>query len=320
MLHIDTINSICLHLATLEDIKDLSVSQLLQLADDISHTTKTDDVKGSDITYFLFTSNDVAPIIIDEKTKGTIDFNKPTKLIIHGWIATNRRSWNKRMAVALLKRRDVNVIQVNWERPARKPYVSSAVDTKIIGYNIAQFIIDSNVPLENIHLIGHSLGAHVAGFAAKKIKELTGEKIGRISGLEPAGPYFREYILVKQERLDQEDANVVDVIHTDAGVYGIEFPVGTLDIYVNGGKAPQPGCLHNVDSFQLGYLIEHSYCSHEIKWINGGKFHCRLCKIQKDLLVQGCNKTVVFGEEDVDEELTGVCFAKSRSSKPFLWN
>ncbi|KAJ8966507.1 hypothetical protein NQ317_019652 [Molorchus minor] len=236
---------------TLEDIKDLGVSQLLQLADDISHTTKTDDVKGSDITYFLFTSKDVAPIIIDEKTKGTIDSNKPTKLIIHGWIATNRRSWNKRMAVALLKRRD--------------------------------FIIDSNVPLENIHLIGHSLGAHVAGFAAKKIKELTGEKIGRISGLEPAGPIFRENILVKQERLDQEDANVVDVIHTDAA-------------YCSNG-------------ISIAYFIE---------WINGGKFHCRLCKIQKDLLVQGCNKTVVFGEEDVDEELTGSQHSGLKIGPPYI--
>jgi len=36
--------------------------------------------------------------------------------------------------------------------------------------------------IDKIHLIGHSLGAHVVGFMGKKYEELTGEKIPRITG------------------------------------------------------------------------------------------------------------------------------------------
>lgn len=52
------------------------------------------------------------------------------------------------------------------------------------------------------------------------------------------------------ERLSETDADYVDVIHTDAGVFGIPDPIGHADFYPNGGRALQPGC-------QPGYLARH---------------------------------------------------------------
>ncbi|KAJ8968062.1 hypothetical protein NQ314_002501, partial [Rhamnusium bicolor] len=272
----------------LEDIKDLSINDLLKLANDISRV-KIGDVKDDDITLYLFTQSMRQPIIINNDTKNAIDLNKPTKFIIHGWIANSRRSWCKK------------------------------------GYKIAQLVIDVEIPPRNIHFVGHSLGAHISGFAAKKINEITSERVSRISGLDPAGPHFREYASVNEERLDKEDANVVDVIHTDAGTYGIDFPIGTLDIYVNGLR-PQPGCLDNFNLMSFGDLIEHSYCNHARsttyfhEWINKGKFYCKLCSSWENFLMNKCHKTLVFGEEDVNENVTGICVTRTHYHEPFLYN
>lgn len=148
---------------------------------------------------------------------------------------------------------------MDWERVARSAYISSAINTQRVGEHIARFILDSD--LAKVHLIGHSLGAHVAGFAAKIIRNETGVKVQRITALDPAGPYFRDVFLDEEYRLNGEDAQIVDVIHTDAGFYGYEKPIGTLDVYVNGGFRQQPGCttLHPRKGllYSLGEILEN---------------------------------------------------------------
>ena len=94
--------------------------------------------------------------------------------------------------------------------------------------------------LRDVHLIGHSLGAQVCGFAGQGLK-----KVGRITGLDPAGPSFDG--ASRQARLDMTDADFVDVIHTDSRSFIPFFGLGTLqavghvDFYPNGGKN-QPNC------------------------------------------------------------------------------
>ena len=60
----------------------------------------------------------------------------------------------------------------------------------------------------SFHLIGFSLGAHVAGFAGERVQGL-----GRITGLDPAGPNY--LYTSPAARLDPTDAKIVDVYHTD---------------------------------------------------------------------------------------------------------
>lgn len=94
--------------------------------------------------------------------------------------------------------------------------------------------------------MGFSLGAHVAGCASEVLKR---EKllIGRITGLDPASPFFRHHILRERSRkLDASDARLVDVIHTDGSDvftdgFGLSRPLGHLDFFPNGGRE-QPGC------------------------------------------------------------------------------
>lgn len=89
---------------------------------------------------------------------------------------------------------------------------------------------------------GHSLGSQLASFIGKSMFELTGNKIGRITALDPAGPaWSNEDMHPQKERLCPDDANFVDVIHTDIYYSGFTAPIGHVDFYPNDGKH-QPGC------------------------------------------------------------------------------
>ncbi|GAB5578811.1 pancreatic lipase-related protein 2 [Prionailurus iriomotensis] len=97
---------------------------------------------------------------------------------------------------------------------------------------------------EDVHLIGHSLGAHAAAEAGRRL----GGRVGRITGLDPAEPCFQG--TPEEVRLDPSDAMFVDVIHTDSAPmipflgFGMSQKVGHLDFYPNGGKQ-MPGCQKN---------------------------------------------------------------------------
>lgn len=56
-------------------------------------------------------------------------------------------------------------------------------------------------------------------------------------GLDPALPSFEHL----SNNLDVGTATVVDVIHSNCGIYGQTIPIGTIDFYANGGII-QPGC------------------------------------------------------------------------------
>ena len=63
-------------------------------------------------------------------------------------------------------------------------YVAAVQNTRRAGAHIAELIeflvAQGGASLADFHLIGHSLGAHVSGFAGKNI--VTG-RVGRITGL-----------------------------------------------------------------------------------------------------------------------------------------
>ncbi|KAM4033002.1 pancreatic triacylglycerol lipase-like isoform 2-T2 [Anomaloglossus baeobatrachus] len=95
----------------------------------------------------------------------------------------------------------------------------------------------------NVHVIGHSLGAHAAGEVGKRRRG-----IARITGLDPAEPYFQGTPI--EVRLDPSDAAFVDAIHTDAAPmipnigFGMSQLLGHVDFFPNGGEE-MPGCKKN---------------------------------------------------------------------------
>jgi len=54
----------------------------------------------------------------------------------------------------------------------------------------------------------------------------------------------------------------VDVIHTDAGLYGAPVTSGTVDFWPNGGRTLQPGCPPR----NFRPLTDNDLCSHRRSW------------------------------------------------------
>ncbi|NXL49386.1 LIPL lipase, partial [Podilymbus podiceps] len=188
----------------------------------------------------------LVPGQVDSLAQCNFNHTSKTFVVIHGWTVTGMyESWVPKLVDALYKREpDSNVIVVDWLIRAQQHYPVSAAYTKLVGKDVAMLIDwmeeEFNYPLNNVHLLGYSLGAHAAGIAGS----LTKKKVNRITGLDPAGPTF-EYADALT-RLSPDDADFVDVLHTytrgspDRSI-GIQKPVGHIDIYPNGGGF-QPGC------------------------------------------------------------------------------
>ncbi|XP_061386578.1 vitellogenin-1-like [Musca vetustissima] len=119
------------------------------------------------------------------------------------------------------------------------------------------------VPVENIHLIGLSFGAQVVGAVGRKYKELTGQPLPRITGLDPANPCFNEGQSVST--ISRSDASFVDIIHTNPGALGKAESLGHVDFYVGGKGAIQPGSLQFSCSHlrSVDYYIETAYPGNE---------------------------------------------------------
>ena len=82
-----------------------------------------------------------------------------------------------------LKRGDYNFITVDWENVAMAPfYIRAVINSEVVGELTGKFInflVEQGADLKNFHVIGFSLGAHVAGRAGATVNGL----LPRITGI-----------------------------------------------------------------------------------------------------------------------------------------
>lgn len=156
---------------------------------------------------------------------------------------------------------DVNVVVVDWAKGAGATYGVAVSNVEVVGRQLGLILMDAihmGVDPNDIHVVGFSLGAHVAGCAAEMLKK-HGLIVGRITGLDPASPFFRHHLFrEKSRKLDASDARLVDVIHSDGSVdfadgFGLLKPIGHIDFFPNGGRQ-QPGCNDVKNSVVVSHL------------------------------------------------------------------
>ena len=89
----------------------------------------------------------------------------------------------------------MTVISMDWSKAAARDlmfpgqsYLQSYVNVPVVGRILAndlkrmESMMNCSDLISNAHIIGFSLGAHVAGFAGHYLQEEGGPKLARISG------------------------------------------------------------------------------------------------------------------------------------------
>ncbi|MEH1969628.1 hypothetical protein [Nostoc sp.] len=104
---------------------------------------------------------------------GHITSDAPTYVVIHGYQSTGGNAGNNYKAADCMeniaqtireRESNANIILLDWEGGASSLwYPTSATRTRDVGNQLATYLINNGVDPTYTNLIGHSLGAHIAG-------------------------------------------------------------------------------------------------------------------------------------------------------------
>lgn len=273
--------------------------------------------------------------VLPGKTLHSTSFSpyRNTYVITHGFLSSALYNWVISLKDALLGHEDCNVLAVSWESgSSRLSYYYVQARVPEVGLEVArvlQLLRDAaGLRLELLHLVGHSLGAHVSGFAAKHFNG----SVARITGLDPAGMGFND--ADPEDRLDKSDAQFVDVIHTHACTtliqtytcYGTTSSIGHVDIWVNGGEE-QPACGEGGDGHRV--LEDGSPCSHSLSYVyytesidhpaSSKHYLARSCRTKEHFLNGSCTCAArpQYMGFNVNKRTEGDFYVKTRATWPY---
>lgn len=145
-----------------------------------ARTISAYNLRDQDVTYHLFTranpTNSVDFKVGSVETAG-INPNLPFKILSHGWQDSVDSGWYADAISEYLKKDDYNVVAIDWSGPAADAYWDSVDAAYEIAEVNARVIVELNDKLgvapESLHLIGHSLGAHIFGLTGKDASGIT---------------------------------------------------------------------------------------------------------------------------------------------------
>ncbi|XP_037293466.1 phospholipase A1 VesT1.02 isoform X2 [Manduca sexta] len=190
------------------------------------------------------------------KRLGRVMKNAKTIIIlIHGFLESSDGWMVSGLAPVLLNRTGLKLFALDGRKIINWEYFRSSTYARFmgeqLGTSLSKIIKDGQDPTK-ISLIGHSLGAHIAGVTGKRVHQLTGQLLSRITALDPAGPCFSS--VDSGSRIERTDAKYVNVIHTNGGVLGLKEPV--IWIFI-----PMAVCLNLVVFFLRVIIVGHGSIS-----------------------------------------------------------
>ena len=94
---------------------------------------------------------------------------------------------------------DWRVLALPGPKSSIRHYPRAVKNVRAVADRLAAFIAwlkqDFDVNLDQVHLIGHSLGAHVAGNAGEMVIQHLGHAVGRITGELHYCLFYFQYML-----------------------------------------------------------------------------------------------------------------------------
>ncbi|KAL7014991.1 hypothetical protein ACKWTF_016233 [Chironomus riparius] len=270
---------------------------------------------NGDMFYLLYTSSNPTEgqrITFDVESLTNFRRNGSTRVLIHGWTTSSMSTENIFTRNEFLAQGDHNVIAVDWSVGASANYITSRNRVSVVGQAVARFLdfLHSNgyIQYHQVHLIGHSLGSHVAGHVGKNVQ---GGRINVIFGTDPAGPLFNTN---NPDRLDSSDAEYTEAIHTNAGLSGISEPITHAAFYPNFGSS-QPGC-ENESGGSCNHARGPLFYSESIR---SDLFIARQCTGYDQIVARNCPGTgvVAIMGGDSAKSIRGVFYLETNAQAPF---
>ncbi|XP_059622533.1 vitellogenin-1-like [Phlebotomus argentipes] len=177
-------------------------------------------------------------------------------ILFMGWLSNRNDSLNYAAEIlynAYKCRGHTNFLFLDTDQFIDSLYTWSSLNTEDLGRLLVPAIValTKHIDIGKFHILGHSLGSHIASSLGRHFQEITQTSLPRITGLDPAHVCFNQGQALTT--LGSGDATFVDIIHTSSGRYGQEAVIGDVDFYPNGKDGNMPGC------FSLA-------CSHAMSW------------------------------------------------------
>ncbi|KAJ2943599.1 hypothetical protein O0L34_g16708 [Tuta absoluta] len=219
---------------------------------DCPGTTNEVIISKKSLKHLTFTVHGPGPAFSAKRTKYTyyqmkylvkdpkFNLTKKTFLYVGGWLDSPGFPWG----IVLAKHYTdlgYNVLMLDTNTFTTFDYPKAARYMRPVGRHVAEMLANLTklgLNPKKLEVLGLSLGGQTISFIAKNYRMMTGMNISRLTALDPSGPCFRN--LGPEDRLDQSDADFVDVVDTNIDGYGMAAPVGHVNFYVNGGEY-QPG-------------------------------------------------------------------------------
>lgn len=152
-----------------------------------------------DVKFYLYTKSNPqkAHLLTPQVTRlellrgSPFEPDKPIKWITHGFHTNvDKSEWMLEAKDKILQFEDANVILTDWRRgasPALAFYPKAAANAHVVAKFIVRILrrLKDDIDLSQVHLIGHSLGAHIMGFVGSAFTE---EHLMRQQQLISLGP------------------------------------------------------------------------------------------------------------------------------------